>query len=223
MTTAGSGRGGRATLLCLAGGSVALAVLAVSAGQLDDFQDGTTMGWQHGTESPLPPTVVPDGGPLGAGDAYLAVASLGGLGPGSRLAVLNRAQWTGDFGAEGLGAITAHFANLDTAATPELSMRLGIDDGLSQCVTDPALSLTASAWTELTFDLDSLVLLSGPGPCDDTLLDVFETRFLSAAATTYAGDPIVALLGIDNVRSDRLVFIDGFESGDTSRWSAFVP
>jgi len=181
------------------------------------------MGWQRGTKSPVPPTVIPDGGPLGPGDAYLALESLGGKGPGSHLAVLNRAQWTGDFGAEGIGAITGHFANLDTAATPELSMRLGIDDGLSRCVTDPALSLTASAWTELTFDLDSLVLLSGPGPCDDTLSAVFEMRLVSAVATTYGGDAIVALLGIDNVRSDRLVFTDGFESGDTSRWSASVP
>jgi hypothetical protein len=171
----------------------------------------------------VPPTVIPDGGPLGPGDAYLAVESLGGLGPGSRLAVLNRAQWSGDFGAEGLAAVTAHFANLDTASSPVLSMRLGVDDGLSQCVTDPALSLATSAWTELTFDLDSLVLLGGPGPCDDTLLAVFEMRFVSAAATTYEGDAIVALLGIDNVRSDRLVFTDGFESGDTSRWSASVP
>ncbi len=35
---------------------IALPAAAVSLGQLDDFQDGTTQNWIHGGLSPVPPT-----------------------------------------------------------------------------------------------------------------------------------------------------------------------
>ena len=71
-------------------------VVAISLGQVDDFQDGTTQGWQ-GT----PPINVSDSGPEGPGDRALLVSSSGGGGPGSRLITYNRSQWKGDWIASG--------------------------------------------------------------------------------------------------------------------------
>ena len=57
-------------------------------GQVDNFEDGTTQGWVVGllgAPSPAPPQNIPNGGPLGAGDNYLQLTSVGGSGAGNRL------------------------------------------------------------------------------------------------------------------------------------------
>ena len=43
------------------------AVMAFTGTENDDFEDGTTMGWDEGGPSPNPPTNIADGGPGGAG------------------------------------------------------------------------------------------------------------------------------------------------------------
>ena len=53
----------------------------VIVGQVDDFQDGTTMGWREGEISPNPPMHAANGGPLGALDSFLLNTSSGGNGP----------------------------------------------------------------------------------------------------------------------------------------------
>ena len=58
---------------------------AVLAGQIDTFEDGTSMGWFFGG-GPLgipatPAANVGSGGPAGAGDAFMRVDALGGAGP----------------------------------------------------------------------------------------------------------------------------------------------
>ena len=73
----------------------------ITAGQVDDFQDGTTQNWSG---APNMLSVV-GGGQGGAGDLYLQVTSVGGSGPGSRMAFKNDAQWTGDYGAAGITAM----------------------------------------------------------------------------------------------------------------------
>src|SRR3954454_19630876 len=60
---------------------------AVSIGQIDTFQDGTTDGWfagglGMGQVPPVPPQVIANGGPMGTGDQYLQITGLGG--PGGR-------------------------------------------------------------------------------------------------------------------------------------------
>ena len=69
---------------------------AVVFGQIDDFQNGTTMGWDEGSPSPNPPVNVATGGPDGAGDRFLQTNSSGGNGPGSRMVMFNQNQWAGD-------------------------------------------------------------------------------------------------------------------------------
>src|SRR5204862_1256359 len=102
----------------------AIPARAVDFGQIDDFQDGTAMAWDEGIVSPNRPTNVANGGPAGAGDAYLRNVSTGGVGgSGSRQVMFNRSQWTGDFGAAGVTRIEGDLANFGT--TP-LSIRVAL-------------------------------------------------------------------------------------------------
>lgn len=63
----------------------------VTAGQIDDFENGTTMNWTDGGSS-VPPVNIASGGPLGASDNYLSDPSLGGGGPGSKMVMFNDQQ-----------------------------------------------------------------------------------------------------------------------------------
>ena len=85
-------------VLVLALSLTASTAWAVPVG-FDDFEDGTTAGWDVGNPAghPAPPVNISTGGPAGAGDAYLQLQAFGGGGSGSRLSVLNVSQWTGDF------------------------------------------------------------------------------------------------------------------------------
>ena len=85
-------------------------------GQVDNFEDGTTQGWVVGllgAPSPAPPQNIPNGGPLGAGDNYLQLTSVGGSGAGNRLVVINLAQWAGNYTAAGVTFIGMDLRNLD--------------------------------------------------------------------------------------------------------------
>ena len=77
--------------------AVTVPLSAATIGQVDTFEDGTTMGWFVPGFSPLPPTNVPTGGPGGPGDAYLQLTASGSSAPGGRLSALNDAQWAGDY------------------------------------------------------------------------------------------------------------------------------
>ena len=111
----------------------AVPVSALSVGQIDTFQDGTTQGWHVGGGPNLPeafPPVIPDGGPNGSGDQFLQVESTGGAGPGSRLSVLNTSQWAGNYVAASITAIAMDVRNF---GPEDLSLRLlfvGFDGGM---------------------------------------------------------------------------------------------
>src|SRR3954470_2593465 len=61
---------------------------AVTPGQVDTFENGTTENWMINLLGMQPPPVaalpvnIPTGGPAGAGDNYLQLSSVGGNGPG---------------------------------------------------------------------------------------------------------------------------------------------
>src|SRR2546423_7118731 len=77
-----------------------LLVLAQSAraivfGQVDTFEDGTTMNWANGAPGNL--VNINTGGPGGAGDHYLQLSANGHLGVGGHLTTFNLQQWHGNF------------------------------------------------------------------------------------------------------------------------------
>ena len=81
---------------------------ALTLGQSDGFEDGTTQGWVVnllGSGSPPAatlPTNVATGGPGGANDNYLQLTSNGTGGSGGRLVSINVSQWAGNYTALGV-------------------------------------------------------------------------------------------------------------------------
>ena len=79
----------------------------ITAGQIDDFENGTVMGWGGGAN----PTNFASGGPAGVDDNFLRIVANQPIGPGSRLAMTNDLQWSGNYIAQGVTAIGLDIRN----------------------------------------------------------------------------------------------------------------
>ena len=178
---------------------------AITAGEVDDFEDGTTEGWHHGTPSVDAPRNTATGGPAGAGDGFLSVSS--GDPEGSpRLVALAGAQWLGNYTAAGITTVALQVNNLGPTS---LALRFGVCGPGGAWVTSAVTLSTGSGWTPIQLavgaaDLISAGLSNACAPGTDaaaTLAGVTEARLLSAAVAGYRGDQIVALLGMDNVQA----------------------
>ncbi len=180
----------------------------LTPGQIDDFEDGTVANWAEGGGSPNPPTNVADGGPTGAGDAYLENISSGSGGPGGRLAMFNRTQWSCDYNAAGSEiTLAAEMANF--GATP-LAMRVGVERSsgdLTRFVSTAAVALPADGvWRTVTFVLRNSDMTNALGgqTLAEVLDDVGELRVISAATAVWQADEVAATLGVDNFRVESL-------------------
>ena len=188
-----------ATALLVAASSA----LAVTVGQKDDFEDGTTANWVvslFGAPHPAPPQNFATGGPAGVDDNYLRLTAQGGAGPGSRLAVINNVQWTGGYVAAGGGAISLDVNNFGTT---DLTLRLqlsGPADLTNVAVTTAAVSVPAgSGWLAVSFPIDAASLTTTLGSAATLLTDVAEVRLFHNPAATSSPPPVTAVLGVDNV------------------------
>jgi hypothetical protein len=184
----------------------ALALAATSRaqivlGQVDDFQDGTLQGWGGGASL----SNVATGGPSGAGDRFLQVQSFGGFGGGSRLATFNSAQWTGDYAAAGVTAVSLFMRNLGQT---DLAIRLvlfdltGTDERWTSTVAQPLVA--GGGWQFMTFSVaeSSLTRVQGTGTYANLMADVDRLMFRHQSGTPDAeGDSIAAIAGMDNVRA----------------------
>ncbi len=177
---------------------------AVTLGQVDDFEDGTVMGWTEGAVSPNPPTNQFSGGPAGVGDNYLRNISSGGGGPGSRLVMFNQTQWAGDYTAAGATGIELQMANFGATT---LHMRIAIQGAgfTTWYASTTAVALPADGvWYSASFGLTTsdLTNVGGLASLADVLLGVDTLRILSAAAGPASqGDAIAASLGVDNIQA----------------------
>lgn len=174
---------------------------AVTAGQIDDFEGGTVMGWSEGG-SPNPPVNQTSGGPAGAGDNYLLNVSSGGAGPGSKLVQFNEAQWAGDYLAAGVSRIHVWMANFGSTT---LHMRIAIRGfgGLTYYGSTSAFVLPADGvWRATSFGLSEseLSLIAGASSLAEALASVDTLRILSSSAgPAWAGEGIAATLGVDSI------------------------
>ncbi len=177
---------------------------AVSVGQLDDFEDGTTQNWivgLLGAPHPAPPVNVPSGGPDGGDDAYLQITSIGTDGPGSKLAVVNLVQWAGDYASAGVSGISADVRNFGQT---EVALRLFLENPRSGPPTDTAITGAVilppgSGWMSVVFSLAPGDLSVLQGDLATLLADVTALRFFHGGADTFTGESLVAQVGIDNV------------------------
>ncbi|MCW5610743.1 MAG: PEP-CTERM sorting domain-containing protein [Rubrivivax sp.] len=192
-----------ATLLAFVAGLVAPPALALSPGQSDSFQDGTTLGWAAGAPHPAPPEHVATGGPAGAGDGYLLLRAFGSsFGAGSRLVAFNRAQWAGDYSAAGITMLTMDVNNFGPS---DLSLRLLFEGG-GPPTTDAAWSAApvfvpaGSGWQRVAFPITVADLAAPPGHDIATALGNTHTlRLYHSLASTFPGDMISVTLGVDNI------------------------
>jgi hypothetical protein len=175
---------------------------AVTIGMLDDFQAGTTAGWGGGSTANVPNT-----GPAGTGDNALSVTVAS-----SRVAIVNTAQWTGDYVAAGVTKILVDVRHQNAF---NLQLRLGMasgvvgpggsgdtyvsavavpvaNDGLWHRVT---LSLSAADFTPHTAN-------SNPSPNSAAALaGVSHLRILHNPAANFLGANGPAMFFLDNIRA----------------------
>jgi hypothetical protein len=181
---------------------------AISIGQVDNFEDGTTQGWivgLLGAPHPSPPANIPDGGPLGVGDNYLNLTSLGGQGAGNRLTVINLAQWTGDYTTAGITEIAMDLRNWGVT---DLSIRLYLENPMGgpptdDAITSPVLLPAGGGWTHVEFAIDSLSLTELTGDVDKLLTNVIALRIFHSPAAAFPGPPVAAMLGVDNITAQQ--------------------
>ena len=180
------------------------AASAVSLGQVDDFEDGTTQFWKMGL--PVNVSNITTGGPAGVGDNYLQ--SIGdGSGAGSKITVFNGDQWSGNYTTAGVNTISV---DLNNFSSDPLTIRLGLLGDGGKFVTTSGFSLAASSgWMTAVFSIAAGDLTSvsdgtsgAPGTdVDLTLATVGHFRFINSADPSWTGNVPIGLqtLGIDNI------------------------
>lgn len=193
---------GRITVIAL---GVIFAVARVDgapvAGQVSDFESGTTQGWGVGIPANNSTNVL--GGPAGAQDNYLRVTATGGGGPGSRLITLNEsAAWSGNFLNANLASVEMDLRNLGT--TP-LTMRVALRTATDSSLTSAnAFALTLPAdnqWHHIVFPLTSAALTPSAGTSYTAVMsNVRDFRILHSATADHRGDTIASSFGVDNIR-----------------------
>lgn len=183
---------------------------AVSLSEFDDFEDGTVENWIWGRTGFGGPEVVM-GGPDGENDSYLQIESFGGSdAPGTRMAAINREQWTGDFLAAGVKTIRMDAINLGpNFAFNDLTVRLAFSStsatlGSGRVVTTVGHFLpqeSGSEWQEIEFSLDPMTDLTAVAGSDITevMRSVSEMRILSSEEPSFLGDQFIARIGVDNI------------------------
>lgn len=191
-----------AVVLSIVAALAAPPALALSLGQSDSFQDGTTQGWTSGAANPVPPVHIATGGPAGAGDGFLLLQSIGGSGPGNRLVAINRAQWAGDYTAAGITALTMDVFNF---GPDDLQLRLLFEGG-GPPTTDAAWSSVpvfvpgGSGWQRVVLPVTAADLSAPPGhDVAQALAGAHTLRLYHSAASTFPGDAVVVMLGVDNI------------------------
>lgn len=203
-------RGALAALVSLI---IASPAAAVTLGQIDDFEDGTTQGWTvaagpMGATHPAPPANIASGGPQGAGDAFLLLTSVGGPGssviPGSRMTAMNLSQWSGDYLAAGVGQVGLWARNFGST---DLSLRLLVENPTGGPPTDVAFSsdpvvlLAGGVWRKIRFSLDPDDLTAQLGTTSGALSSATVLRLYHATDGGFPGPPVFAQLGVDDIEA----------------------
>jgi hypothetical protein len=176
---------------------------AVTLGQIDDFEDGTTQLWSEGGPSPNPPQNMASGGPAGVDDNYLSNTSTGIGSSGSKMVMSNTGPWSGDYISEGIQGIKMMMANF--GSTP-LQMRIAISGpSATRYGSTTAFNLPADgAWHPVVFGMteSDLTNLGGIATPNQVLANVGTVRILAAGGgPSWTGDSIAASIGVDDIEA----------------------
>ena len=183
------------------------AVRAVTVGQIDTFQDGTTNNWTNGHPTiGTPPINIGTGGPAGAADKFLEVRA-SGSGSDGRLTTFNRTQWVGNYIAAGVTEIDIDLENLGSVTLSiRLAFRANTFMGAPGYLSTTPISLAPnSGWQHASFLIASSSLTAVGGPAAFTTFFTAgpaEVRIINEAGTTdLEGDFVTSQLGIDNIHA----------------------
>jgi hypothetical protein len=189
---------------------------AITLGQVDDFEDGTTMNWRgNGNVSN-----VADAGPLGAGDNAMRVDSFDKFVTVNDLSFPSGAptQWAGNYTMAGVTEISLDVRNPNPFV---LNLRLGLSNGSPQSsgggatyVTDYAIDVPAdNVWHNVIFSTtaDDIVPSNSndeipPIGAAAVLASVYQLRILH---NTVAGE----FIGEDNMPAGTHMFLDNITAG----------
>lgn len=202
---------------------------ASAIAQVNDFEDGTTQGWQTnllGMGGGAPP-VVQAGGAGGPADDFLLVTSLGGSGPGSRLNIINPSGWSGNYLTNGVTGFATRLRNLGGT---DLYLRILFED--PGPITPPsniaysadALFLPAGGgWTDAFFSAAPGGLIAGLGTVDAALANTTTLRLYHSFADAFPSpvggiQPVAAQLGMDDFRA---VIVNGGVP-EPSSWATLI-
>jgi hypothetical protein len=182
---------------------------AITAGQVDTFEDGTTDHWIDGPNLPSSVANITTGGPAGLNDNYLQVSS-GTFGTVPRLITFNQTQWLGNYAQ--LQNVTAKVVgvkmDLKNFGSAALPIRIATREGtggaaVAGYASTRAFSLLAdSQWHRSVFfamNAGSLTPINSPLALATDLANVKDFRLLSSTAPSTLGDAINARIGVDNI------------------------
>jgi len=171
---------------------------AVNLGQVDDFQNNTTQGWQEGGASPNPPTNA-SGGPGGAGDRYLRNQSVC-CGAGGRNTMFNRGQWSGDFIGAGIGRIQATARAFGNEGM-QIRIHFKRNDSGSEWITNGIPLPADGQWHTLVFSLAAADMSSvaGLGTHQEIMANVGEMRIGNYPQAAAVPPMVDAILGVDDI------------------------
>lgn len=178
-------------LLC-----ASMASKAITVGQIDTFQDGTTQFWEGAQ-----PENVPTGGPSGVDDKFLKITSIGGSGPNSHLATKNTGIWSGDWKAAGATGIRLNVFNFGTT-TLELRAVLFDFNNTKWTSTLAQFVNPGTGWQQRTFTITQAAMtrVGGTESFDFTSQNVIQLMIRhDAGGPSSGGTPIASSLGMDNI------------------------
>jgi hypothetical protein len=163
---------------------------AVTLFQVDDFSNGIA-GWVEGNPSPDPPIATGIGTD---GSPFLRNDSSGGGGPGSRMAMFNDLQWTGNYIESGISAIRLEAG---TFGPDTINLRLAFN-GAGGWFTTDAVPITNNdpgnpQWQTLIFSImpgDLAHVAQGNGSYAETMSNVTRMEIYSGGNTLSAGSLI---------------------------------
>lgn len=162
---------------------------------LNDFQTGTSEGWQQGI---APLAVQPNAGPLGAGDFALEVVANGGSSLGSKLVFFNTsAEWTGDYTTQGITTLEGAILN-NSGQT--LSLRAAVDGLGGRFATTTGFSVPSSSnYQPFTLNLSPGDFTAvGGSDINSTLSSVSVLRLLHNPVPDWRGESILGTFLFDS-------------------------
>ncbi len=189
-------------VLAVAASALSSNLWAATLYRTSDFQNGSIDNWSGGAD----PTVIPQGGPLGAGDGFMQVTATGGLGPGSNAATNNiSAPWIGNFDATGVHWVLVDMMSPISSQPLEIRVVLhGSPESGTRYTSASTMPVPNDGiWRHYEFPVGEGDLVSVSG--SDTYAMLFsnvEKIMLrhNPGTPTSGGTPVQAVWALDNIR-----------------------